>query len=152
MEVDVFEWDFACCVEAKHDHARYPTVEEVSAGFHETGWVEAAEVAVLEIVCSNEWPLSAREPGVEGVFFTLVGFAVDHNAFFVDVFIEDPVIWVGDVLKGWYWNAPRYLSRQIPVVDIFEILAKDVFSVCREKGDFVIVESLEGSFSKWLDT
>jgi ribonucleotide reductase beta subunit family protein with ferritin-like domain len=47
---------------------------------------------------------------VEGVFFSLVGFTLDNYCFFVNVFVEDPVVGVVDVLEGRNWDTPRDLA------------------------------------------
>lgn len=142
VEVDVFEGDVVGGVETEHDHAADPLEEDVVAGFHDRGGVEARR-RVSEVVGDDEGPLAAAEPGVESVFVASVGGAIDFDLRLVGADIEDPV--PCPVVEGGDGDAPRDLAGDVPVFEFFEVVDEDLFFAGGVKLDLPCPEGFDGA-------
>ena len=101
--------------------------------------------------CGDIWPLTGAKPGVEGVVVSEVFFTAYFDFFFVDTSVENPVGWIFGVFEGWDWDAPRNLSRDIPVADVLEIVDKGFFLAGWVEFNFILIENLDGTLGKWLN-
>ena len=101
--------------------------------------------------CGDIWPLTGAKPGVEGVVVSEVFFTAYFDFFFVDTSVKNPVGWIFGVFEGWDWDAPRNLSRDIPVADVLEIVDKSFFLAGWMEFDFILIENLDGTLGKWLN-
>ena len=142
MDVDVFKRNFASHKQAKHDHARYPWVQDVATGFHQANRVKVLKIFAVRIVERGIRPAGTTKPRVKHIGITAIGFFANGYSFLVHSLVINPVIRVINILEGRDRNTPGNLSADVPVAQAFQIRNKLVFFGLRIKGNFAGMQSL----------
>lgn len=152
VEIDFAEGNFAGDVEAHHDHAGDPSKENVGAGFHDVKGIIGIFL-VLGPIGADDGPVGTGEPGIEGVFVTVISDAADFDFGEIYTGIKDPFgsLISLSLVEHRDGDTPRDLAGNIPIFETFEIVNKNLFLIRRMEGDFTVFKMLNGSFGKTLD-
>ena len=86
---------------------------------------------------SNVGPLAGGEPGVEGVFVTVVSGAFNFDLLLVGTGVEDPI--PCPVVEGGDGDAPGDLAGDVPIFELFEVVDEGLFFAGGVEFDFVIL-------------
>ncbi len=135
MQIDVLERYFVGAVETKHYHTPHPLIEDVKARFHHARGIKAGQRAVLKHFSRNKWPLTTTKPCIKRVFLPYICCAIYNYLCLMDALIKNPIIVIFLVLKRWNWDPPWYLSAQVPITQLIEVLGKYFASSSRGKRD-----------------
>ncbi|MNR14338.1 hypothetical protein D3C85_1308100 [compost metagenome] len=148
MQVDMAERYLVGSIEAEHDHARNPWIEDIYPCFENTCGIEPSQLAAIEEVGGGKRPLAATEPSIECIFFATICCTININIFIINLVVKDPIIRVVDILESWDWNSPWYLAADIPVAKIVIVLNQCLLLACWTKRNLTRFNCLFGAIRK----
>ena len=150
MQVDGAEGHVIGHLQPLHDHAGYPEEEDIIAGFHHVGWIEAFQIwRLIRPAQGGEGPQPGAEPGVEhvGVLFQARAATLLAGGWVLPG--DGQVIAVGAVPDRDTMPPPQ-LAADAPIPNVLQPVIVDLGEPFRDDGDAPIPYDLQPSLGQRL--
>ena len=137
VQIDGVEGHLVSEPETEHDHACHPEKEDVVAGLHHRGWVEALQIGrVLRPAEGAEGPQAAAKPCVEHVLFRCPAIADGRLAAHIELSVR--------AIPGRDAMPPPELPTDAPVLDVLEPVIVDLRESFWHDADAAVAHGLDG--------
>ena len=103
---------------------------------------------IWSVASGDVWPLTRAEPSIKGIIIAAISFAVYLYSWFGYAGVINPIFWIVDIDKSRNWDAPRNLTRNVPVFDFTEVVNKYLLLAGWVEFNLPFFENLDGAFGK----